>query len=248
MASKLSRLNPFKKQRFQPYVTKFRGHSLHIHDHASFRLGKKELFRQQVYKFDSPKKTPYIIDCGANMGMSIIYFKSLYPGAKILAFEADPYIFSYLEKNIRSFQFEDVLIVNKAVWNANDEVLSFLAEGGAGGRVQEKSGAFKFVDVKTARLRDQLSGEIDFLKIDIEGAEYKVIEDCADLLGNVQNLFIEYHSMANSKQNLHLILQLVQEAGFRYHIKEAYTTKFPFVERRLNFEMDLQLNLFCYRA
>ncbi len=248
MSSKLSKINPFKKQRFKPYTRNFKGHTLHIHDHASFKLGKKELFRQQVYKFNSTKDKPYIIDCGANMGMSIIYFKSLFPSCRILAFEADPYIFSFLEKNVQSYQLQDVTIINKAVWNANDETLSFLAEGGAGGRLQEKSGQFKFVDVKTARLKDYLNEEIDFLKIDIEGAEYKVIADCASELKNVKHLFIEYHSMADKEQNLQRILQLAQDAGFRYHIKEAYTTKFPFVERRLNLEMDLQLNIFCYRA
>jgi FkbM family methyltransferase len=178
--------------------------------------------------------------------MSVIYFKSLYPDARIVAFEADPYIFSFLEKNIQSYNFKDVTLNNKAVWNTNDEVLSFLAEGGAGGRLQEKSDQFKFVDIKTARLKDYLTQKVDFLKIDIEGAEYKVLADCADSLKLVKNLFIEYHSMANDPQNLHLILQIVHDAGFRYHIKEAYATPYPFIERKLNFGMDLQLNIFCY--
>jgi FkbM family methyltransferase len=237
---------PFSKQRFTPYTCTFRQHTLHVHDYTSFRLGKNELFREEVYKFSSSKKDPYIIDCGSNIGMSIIYFKSIYPNAQITGFEADPYIFSFLEKNIQSFQLKDVTIINKAVWNANDEVLPFLAEGGAGGRLQEKSDQFKFIDIKTARLRDYLTKEIDFLKIDIEGAEYKVLADCADTLRGVKNLFIEYHSMANETQDLHLILQIVQDAGFRYHIKEAYTTPSPFIERKLNFGMDLQLNIFCY--
>jgi hypothetical protein len=101
--------------------------------------------------------------------------------------------------------------------------------------------------VKTTRLKNYLVEEIDFLKIDIEGAEHKVIADCADELRFVKNLFIEYHSMENRAQNLHLILEIISKAGFRYHIKEAYITPFPFVERRLNVGMDLQLNIFCYR-
>jgi len=239
---------PFRKQRFRPYTYHFRNQTLHVHDYKSYLLGKNELFREQVYKFTADKKDPYIIDCGSNIGMSIIYFKSLYPHAKIVAFEADPYIFSFLEKNMQSYNFTDVTINNKAVWNANDEELSFLAEGGAGGRLQEASDQFKFIQIKTARLKDYLTREVDFLKIDIEGAEYKVLADCAGALQQVKNLFIEYHSMANDPQNLHLILQIVHDAGFRYHIKEAYTTPFPFIERKLNFGMDLQLNIFCYPA
>ena len=237
----------FKRKRFEAYTTSFKGHTLHVHDKASFQLGYSELFDEEVYKFGSQKGAPYIIDCGSNMGMSIIYFKSLYPDSRIVGFEADPYVFSFLKKNVQSFGFRDVTVINKAVWDVNDEALSFLAEGGAGGRVQEKSDQFKFVDVKTTRLSDYLTEEIDFLKIDIEGAEYKVLADCVGGLKFVKNLFIEYHSMENETQNLHLILQIVNEAGFRYHIKEAYTTPFPFIERKLNFGMDLQLNIFCYR-
>ncbi len=237
----------WKKKRFTPYTYTFRNHKLYVHDYKSYLLGKNELFREQVYKFSAAKTNPYIIDCGANIGMSIIYFKSLYPNAEIIAFEADPHIYSFLEKNVQSFNLQNVTLVNKAVWNANDETLSFLAEGGAGGRLQEKSDQFKFIDIKTARLKDYLTREIDFLKIDIEGAEYKVLNDCKDNLHMVKHLFIEYHSMVNDPQNLHLILQVAADAGFRYHIKEAYTTPFPFVERKPNFGMDLQLNIFCYR-
>ncbi|MGK2861255.1 MAG: FkbM family methyltransferase [Chitinophagaceae bacterium] len=237
----------FKPKRFTPYSTAFRGHTLYIHDRASFRLGKNELFKDEVYKFISSRPDPYIIDCGSNIGMSILYFKSLFPGSRILGFEADPYIFSFLEKNIRSFNLTSVTVINKAVWKADDQLLSFLAEGGAGGRLQQKSGHFKYIDVMTARLKNYLNEEIEFLKIDIEGAEYKVIEDCFDQLGLVKNLFIEYHSLVNEEQNLHHILKIVHEAGFRYHIKEAYTTPTPFIERRLNVGMDLQLNIFCFR-
>ena len=238
----------FKRKRFKPYTSTFRGHTLHVHDHASFRLGNNEMFKDEVYKFISAKKNPFIIDCGSNIGMSILYFKSLYPGARIVGFEADPYIFSFLEKNMKSYNASDVTVINKAVWDAEDETLSFLAEGGAGGRLQEKSDQFKFIDVKTARLKNYMTGEVDFLKLDIEGAEYKVIADCVDELRSVKHLFIEYHSMPGREQNLHDILAIANKAGFRYHVKEAYTTPYPFIERKLNVGMDLQLNIFCYRS
>lgn len=238
----------FKRKRFKPYTSTFRGHTLHVHDHASFRLGKNEMFKEEVYKFISSKENPYIIDCGSNIGMSILYFKSLYPGARIVGFEADPDIFSFLDKNIKSYNLSDVTVINKAVWDADDETLSFLAEGGAGGRLEQKSEQFKFIDVKTARLKNYLTGEVDFLKLDIEGAEYKVITDCADELKLVKYLFIEYHSMPEKEQNLHHILEIASRAGFRYHIKEAYTTPYPYIERKLNVGMDLQLNIFCYRT
>ena len=233
--------------RFTPTERIFLDRTLYIHDIASFYLGKKEIFNSQVYKFRARHDKPYIIDCGANLGMSIIYFKELYPKANITAFEADDYIFSFLKKNMQSFRYEDVEIVNKAVWNKEEE-LTFFAEGGAGGRLELLGKEKNIKNVKTIRLKNWLKNKkVDFLKMDVEGAEFEVIEDCRDELKNVETIFIEYHSFSAKKQNLHILLSILHEAGFRYHIKEAFTRQFPFVDNELNVDMDLQLNVFGYR-
>lgn len=96
-------------------------------------------------------------------------------------------------------------------------------------------------------MRDYLSTEIDFLKIDIEGAEYEVLKDCADLLFNVKNLFIEYHVLPNEAQHLHDILNWVNAAGFKYYIKEAWNNMtYPYM-KSYNDYYQMQLNIFCYR-
>jgi len=237
--------------RFQPYETIFLNHKIYVHDHDSFLLGIQELFTQgkNIYRFHSSKENPYIIDCGANLGMSIIFFKSIYPNSRIRAFEADPHIFSFLEKNVKSFGLKDVELINKAVWKNSEEPLTFWVEGGAGGRIEKEknNSAAKFIQVTTTRLKDYLNEKIDFLKIDIEGAEFDVITDCSDLLYNVDNLFVEYHGFEKTEQNLHNLLSIFQKAGFRYHIKETFTSPEPFINQRINDGMDLQLNIFCYR-
>ncbi len=235
-------------KRFVPLEKIFLGKTLFIHDIASFHIGEFELFKSETYKFKANCENPLIIDCGANLGMSIIYFKELYPKASIIAFEADEYIYSFLEKNMKSFNYENVELVNRAVWNCND-TLSFLTEGGAGGRleIEKSNGAYKKVNCTS--LKKYLVGrKVDFLKIDIEGAEYEVLKDCKKELINVEKIFIEYHSFENQEQNLHKILDILSKAGFKYHIKDAYTRKNPFIDRDLNLGMDLQLNIFCNRA
>jgi FkbM family methyltransferase len=236
-----------KIERFVPIEKIFLDKKLYIHDIASFDLCNAELFQSEMYKFIANRSNPHIIDCGANLGMSIIYFKQLYPEASIIAFEADEYIFSFLKKNVESYEYKDVELINKAVWNC-DDTLSFIVEGGAGGRIEKETSIGKYKKVACTSLKKYLMDKkVDFLKIDIEGAEYEVIKDCENELKNIDNIFIEYHSMPGKGQNLHEILEIVQKAGFKYHIKEAYTSKYPFIERNLNFGMDLQLNIFCYK-
>lgn len=207
-----------------------------------------EIFVEEVYKFQSATSTPYIVDCGANIGLSIIYLKTTHPSATVIAFEPDEAIYKQLKSNIAGFNFENVQLINKGVWN-EETTLAFFAEGTLGGRIIdiETKPSSKVISIQTVRLRDHLTKKVDFLKIDIEGSEYEVLVDCADLLINVEFLFVEYHSNSNQKQKLNEILSIISNGGFRYYIKEAsLNVRHPFTHTEKSL-FDLQLNIFCYR-
>lgn len=207
--------------------------------------GLEELFLEETYKFNSDIEAPRIIDCGANTGLSVIYFKRLFPKSRISAFEPDSNIFKILQENLHTFGYDDVELINKAVWSENGSI-NFLASGGVGGRISNDEDE-QTIEMPTYRLKDLLNEEIDFLKIDIEGAEYTVIEDCRDKLDNVKNIFIEYHSEECREQQLEKILKILKDAGFKYYIKEAWNNQpMPYVNQRTNL-FDLQLNIFGYR-
>ncbi len=206
----------------------------------------REIFLDQIYRFDARRNQPLIIDCGANIGLSIIFFNYLYPNAEIIAFEPDSAIFTVLEKNVRSFQIRNIELYQKAVWIEEKEI-AFLPDGSVGGTIIPNGTGDGLVYVETIRLRDFLQQEVDFLKIDIEGAEYEVIKDNADLLVNVKNVFVEYHGKHGETQTLHKMLQILQRAGFRYHLKEANPVQQPFLVNERRRFYDLQTNIFGFR-
>jgi FkbM family methyltransferase len=232
--------------RYIPTETDFLEHRLHIVDATTFLDGSDEIFNRRIYEFDASTNEPVIIDCGANIGLSVIYFKQLYPNSKIIAFEPDPEIYSVLKKNLQSFGFSNVTALNQAIWNA-ETMLQFKKEGGYSGRIAMTGDDQNLIEVKTARLKDFLQQDVEFLKVDIEGAETEVIKDCEEDLQRVKALFVEYHSHIREKQNLHDLLAIIHKSGFRYHIKEAYTAALPFKERIPMMGMDLQLNIFAFR-
>src|SRR6476660_7477663 len=49
------------------------------------------------------------VDCGANIGMAVLFFKALHPAAEVLAFEADPLTFAHLTRTIESNQLTSVV-------------------------------------------------------------------------------------------------------------------------------------------
>jgi FkbM family methyltransferase len=206
----------------------------------------KEIFERQIYKFSTKSKTPYIIDCGANIGLSILYFKKLFPFSRIVAFEPDIKIFDALVSNINSFGLKDVTIENKAVWNA-DSKIEFMSEGADGGRIVEVESCKQVYNIPTIRLRNYLNEKVDLLKLDIEGSEFEVLKDCKDLLNNVENLFVEYHSFQKQEQSLSTILYLLYNAGFRIYIDQVRSVRQPFLYRNTYLGMDMILNIFAFR-
>lgn len=238
---KLSQLHS-GKGRFIPSSVKFSKYKFQVPDLPSFLGQYKELFIDEIYRFDAVNDTPYIIDVGSNIGLSLIYFKELYPKSSIVAFEADPKVFDYLKKNIESCKIDSVQLMNQAIWIDNNGV-NFSSEGADGGTIK---GSTSVIKIPSRRLKDLLDSNrsIDFLKIDIEGAEVDVLKDCRGSLKNVRNIFIEYHSFVGKPQSLSEILSILEENRFRYSTSTISGGHKPFVKKVHNHPMDFQLNIF----
>lgn len=213
-------------------------------DAASFLFMYEEIFKRQIYLFDNPGKVPYVIDCGANIGLSVLFFKSIYPDAEIVAFEPDKNTYRILSENVNNFGFEKVTLVNKAIWSETT-TLNFESDGADGGKVTSSENAYK---VEAITLNPYVYREVDLLKIDIEGAEVMVLKSIQKLLPKVKRMFIEFHSFNKNPQELDIILTILSKNQFRYYIEHVgVKSNNPFVKRSLYANMDNQLNIFAFR-
>lgn len=233
--------------RYQRTNSMLLGKRIELTDSYWYLFSLREIFSDQVYKFAANSETPFILDCGANIGLSVIYFKSLYPNCRIIAFEPDPEIFQVLQTNVNTFGLTNVELREQALWNSSNQI-AFRPEGSVGGAIVDAGNSgVRTIQVQSVQLRDLLNQRVDLLKIDIEGAEYEVLQDSRDSLGNVDYVFVEYHSKPAKAQMLQELLKILQDAGFRYHIKEANPARHPFIKSERHAFYDLQLNIFGYR-
>ncbi len=233
--------------RYQPLTIDLFGNNIMVPDAASFKFMYNEIFEKQIYKFYTSNNSPRIIDAGANIGLSVIFFKRLYPDAIIEAFDPDPKIYSILQNNIQAFKITNVRLHNIGLWNCDKE-LTFYSEGADGGRIVDESDTSNIIQAKFTSLRPFLNGKTDLLKMDIEGAEDVVIEDIKDLLINVDRVFIEYHSFPNKQQTLSKILTILEVAGFRININTpGLVSQQPFVKVNKYNGMDMQLNIYAFK-
>jgi FkbM family methyltransferase len=237
------------RPRYTKLSTDLLGFDFDLVDGMSFCSSYRSIMQREVYRFDSKIDDPTIIDCGANVGVSIVYFKRLYPRARIIAFEADPEIFATLQRNVARSPWDDVALINKVVWTGAGDV-EFWREGSDAGRIThgDFGRTVPRVRLPAVRLRDFLDSPVDLLKLDIEGAETDVLLDCANRLTNVGAVFVEYHSFAGSEQRLDVLLSSLKAAGFRVLIQTEMCPPQPLIERRNYLGMDLQLNVFGVRA
>ena len=109
-----------------------------------------------------------------------MYFSLIIRTATIKAFEADPDIARILKENLQKNNIKNVEVLNQAVW-INDDSIEMSFDGLDGASIINKNNLTK---VPSIRLKDLIEKElkIDMLKIDIEGAEYEVLKDCAKFL------------------------------------------------------------------
>ncbi|MEJ7830307.1 MAG: FkbM family methyltransferase [Segetibacter sp.] len=223
----------------------FQGSKLTIFGRHEFLHALDEIFIDEIYKLNLEAKTT-ILDCGANIGLSIIYLKKQTPTARIIAFEPDEKNFTLLEKNMHSFGLTNVEIKKEAVWIDNT-MLNFSNNGSMSSKIDP---TVKGASVKASRLKDFLHQKVGFLKLDIEGAEYLVLKDIEDELVNVENMFLEYHGKFEQNNELCEILDIVRRQGFKFYIKEASVIhQHPFIHQKHSaVSYDIQLNIFCFRT
>src|SRR5688572_7906185 len=69
--------------RYQLRKVSFMGYRIQVPDCFSFLWQFKEIYADEAYKFNTTSPEPIIYDCGANVGTSILYFKRLFPAARI---------------------------------------------------------------------------------------------------------------------------------------------------------------------
>lgn len=254
-------LNPWKRAYLlwafrYPFMPRYRevlmrlpdGTQMKAADFASFFSTYKSVFIDGIYRFESPNPHPKIVICGENIGLSVLYFRRHYPASKIIAFEADPYIFSILKENVKNADLKSVTLHNVAVWNKNT-TLFFASDHADGGRI-DPTKKQNMVKIKAIDFREFLkkNQDVTFLNMDIEGAEDTVLRAALPLMGDIPYIFIEYHSFTNRKQSLGTIVKFLEDHSYRVHLHPEFYSRSPFTKIRVRDGMDMQLNIFARKV
>jgi FkbM family methyltransferase len=139
-----------------------------------------------------------IIDCGANIGCSTLWFASEFPGAEIVAVEPERANFELLKANLA--HLSNVRTIRAAVWGSsarvaivNPHARSWGFQTGAVAADDDPDKTTIDAVTMDALLRDSAPSARLIVKMDIEGAEREVFAKDTSWLQAVDLLIIELH-------------------------------------------------------
>jgi FkbM family methyltransferase len=191
-------------------------------DLLSFCPQFHEIFVQRSLQFQPATTSPRILDCGSNVGAASLFFKRAYPAARITAYEADPALYAMTKRNLERNGAGDVDVVHAALWTSTGQV-NFRAEGSDSGMVEGLAGMVdaRSVTVPSLRMRDVIAHDrIDFLKLDIEGAEGAVLADCEPVLDRVNAIIMDLHEFDPRDRQSPRVFECLSRSGFLYSCDE----------------------------
>lgn len=167
----------------------------------------KNIKRKRYFKIlMSLKQGDIAIDCGANVGE--VTEKMASGGATVYAFEPNPLVFEILSSKFKDFK--NVECIQKGLWDKESTIKFFCHQKTDEDEIKYSTGSSiyenksnvnkeKFFEAQIIDLTDfitKLNSKIKFIKIDVEGAEYDIINKIIDLdlHKKIGNILVETHA------------------------------------------------------
>ncbi len=172
-------LTPYDME-YRPWRTAFRKENVGYLQHYSLKSGD------------------IVIDAGAYEGTFTIYAaKAVGKDGLVIAFEPDSENYRRLRENIDLNELKNVIVVNKALWERK-AILKFNDKHTAGASFFFNASSH-INEIEVVSLDEELGRlgirKVDFIKMDVEGSEVKVLEGARNTLAgsNVSLAIATYH-------------------------------------------------------
>ena len=217
-----------------PDFVEIEGNKIYLDENDSLLLSSSMMHEKTIVNLvkNEIKKGDVVIDIGAHIGYyTVLFAKLVGPEGKVFAFEASPTNFEILKKNISVNGYKNVILNNKAVSDKNGKLTLYIT-----GRTSTENFLFKpenftnsskikqTVEIDSITLDDyfqDFDGEINFLKMDISGAEPRVMKGMSSILNKNNSLKIQQEWWPNAirthgfEPDSHL--KLLTEMGYKIY-------------------------------
>lgn len=198
-------------------MEKFLGFEVYFFDYGTLINQYEEIFVRQVYRTTRLKPDALIVDCGSNIGLSVLYFHRRYPHSRMIAFEPDRAVFDLLKRNTEKNSISNCVIFRTALadYSGNGKLFSPMYGKGSLNSSLVKNYGAQVTEVPVSRLSDFIHCEVDLLKIDTEGSEAAILNDLIQThaIRKVHRIVIEFHP-GLVEDSVSVYVGKLEQAGF----------------------------------
>ena len=184
---------------------------IHYREGTSDEWVIDEVFKDQVYAIDLPEPPKIIVDIGANIGVSAIYFAKKYPDAKIYAFEPQSENYHLMLLNV--IHYPNIIPSRYAIYDERGTFKLFAAAESHKHGYSLLGRDSPHEPVECIPLPDWMAenkiDRIGLLKIDCEGVENKIFQSLGPALDKIHAVVGEIHGADNWP-----LVDLLNRSGF----------------------------------
>jgi FkbM family methyltransferase len=167
------------------------------------------LHEYRVSEYLLKTKGKLFIDLGANLGRYSILLAGNYE--KVIAVEPDPNNMHFLKRNVEAAGVQNVEFMQVAVGNREGEVKLYMAPHIGGHNIYVDNG-LGYTTVQMKMLASILAEcRADLVKVDVEGAEWEVLEGALPVMDKIDSWVIELHNVERKKE----MQILLEKFGYR---------------------------------
>jgi FkbM family methyltransferase len=167
--------------------------------------GNPEICIKGYEKLYQLKQGDIVVDAGAFIGWFSVYAsQKVGDKGRVICFEPEDSNYSLLKRNIILNNLKNVILIKKGLWN-EDRILKFKTQGPIStiGKFENENNLFK--EILVTRLDTTLKKlnlkKVDFIKMDIEGAEIQAVEGAKEVMrnNNIHFAIASYHEVNGEK-------------------------------------------------
>ncbi|HVD43228.1 MAG TPA: FkbM family methyltransferase, partial [Gaiellaceae bacterium] len=157
-----------------------------------------------------------VLDLGCNIGLTVAHFEALWPDAEIIGVDLDAENCVVARTNCRRARILNVAVAATSGTQkySGEEAWSFRLDPSGDRGVEART---------LDELTDLFDGNADFVKMDIEGAEWDVVQAPGEWPGRVGSLLIEIHGTEGRRQaGIDEMMGYLRDKGFKCGKHEAH--------------------------
>ncbi len=205
-------------------------------DGRKMYLDAEDRLELSIYRVHEPHLTKLVkdelgegdivVDVGAHVGYYTLLFSQLVgDNGRVYAVEADPDNFRLLKKNIQTNGYKNVVLLQGCAAEKTGQITTLPWKDSISGQGYKSDNSIdtthdfdKYISMDTIRLDDLLINEerIDFIKMDIDGAEYNALDGAANALKKTEKVLTEFYPQGLKQFGIDPInyLELLTISGF----------------------------------